>query len=107
MRVICTACLGRLYIAPDKMPADASRFSVVCPQCRTSLTVDPLQGKTYAEGPSAYADHAGVDHSQTSELMEIHEAVERMAIKLRAGMRRPSAGQTSMFLDTYDAEGND
>lgn len=107
MRVICTACLRRLYIAPDKMPADSSRFSIVCPQCSTSLMVDPLQGKTFATGPAAYAERDAGEPPQDSEIAELYEAVERMAAKIRAGMRRPMAGRESSFLDMYDAEDND
>lgn len=107
MRVICTACLRRLYIAPDKVPADAARFHLVCPQCNTALMVDALHGQTHAEGVSAYALDCDVEQQSPSELVELRAAVERMVGKLRAGMRRPWNDQDFGFIDAYDAEDND
>lgn len=108
MHVICTACLKRLYIAPEKMPAGESTFPMVCPRCGTPLLVDSLHGRTFATGATAFAAMKADTAVESSELDNVLAALERMTVKVRTGLRRTwpeeqDPGLTSVF----DAEDND
>ncbi|QJT08590.1 hypothetical protein [Oceanidesulfovibrio marinus] len=108
MHVICTACLKRLFIAPEKMPAGESTFPMVCPRCGTPLLVDPQHGRTFATGATAYAAMKADAALGSSELDDILAALERMTVKVRTGLRRtwPEEQDTGLA-SVFDVEDND